>query len=152
MGKVFKNKSYQIWEENKCCVCGSTEEENLTIHHIVPSCYIYKINKILHKKVLYEFDFCCVCKECHIKCNKNYDTAILNKVLEKYNIDLANISYRKLHSNLPKPSTLVAEKIKTVNNYLELRNFCFLTFKEIMKPMFSVYGTKNEKMMFEVFD
>jgi hypothetical protein len=147
MSKIFKNEHYQVWRENKCCICGADDTHKLTKHHIVPSCYIAKIKKSIHGVFLYEFDFCCVCEECHQGLNKGYDKLIHDLILEKYGVKLEETSYRKPNSGLPKPSCLIAAKITTTQDYAEFRNFCLLKFREIVKPKFSVYGSRDERLI-----
>ena len=142
---VFKNKPYQKWRENQCCVCGNTK--GLAKHHLVPSCYIGKIfksNPVIRQAVLYEYDFCCMCHDCHQKFNKNFQDLLHQLIWEKYSIDVKQTSHRQPKSNLPKPSTLVSNQINTAEDYLALRKFCTDKFLEWMQPKYPLLGFIDE--------
>jgi hypothetical protein len=148
---VFKNKSYQKWRENRCCVCGGTEK--LAKHHVVPSCYISKIYKqfpVIKSEVLYEYDFCCLCHDCHIKYNKHFQMDFHQKIWDKYGVDISKTSYHKVsleeRRSLPSPSSVVAEQIKTSEDYISFRQFCTDLFIQAMKPKHPLLGFYEESL------
>ena len=143
---IFKNdKDFQVPRENRCCVCGEQEDTQLTRHHIIPSCYSSKLSselkKDLHRKIhlyYYEWDYCCACKKCHIEYEEKYSDMLHEKIRNRYSVNLEDTSYRNLDSDKPKPSELVMAQINSIEQYLELREFCTQFFIEKMKPKFSL--------------
>lgn len=139
---IFKNKGYQINRENRCCRCG--ENENLTRHHLIPSCFINKIDISIKdelKKIhtfYYEWDYCCLCDDCHQEYETQFGGKLIIHIWVMYRVDLSKTSYKKNHSGLPKPSDIVAEQIKTAGDYLSLRKLCTDFFLKNMKPKFSI--------------
>jgi hypothetical protein len=146
---IFQNKPKQVWRENRCCVCGS--ENKLTLHHIVPKCYIGKIYKLhpeIKNQILYEFDFCCLCKICHSKFNKNFQTPIHELLWEKYSVDVTKTSWHKPAAKqrvgLPTPSDAVAVQIITAEDYIKLRQFCIVFFTKTMQPKFPLLNWETD--------
>jgi hypothetical protein len=137
---IFENKGYQINRVNRCCVCGS--KQDLTRHHIFPSCYTSFLDKEIKKQLrqehqfYYEWEYCCVCKEHHHLYETKFGVLLHKIIWEKYDVDLSQTSYRQVKSLLPKPGKIVAAKIKTKSDYFELRDFCIAFFKEKMKPQY----------------
>jgi len=60
---------YCVHKENKCCVCGEENIENLTKHHIIPLCF-RKIFPENYKSSL-SHDVVPVCDNCHVKYHKH---------------------------------------------------------------------------------
>lgn len=138
---IFKNNNYQIPRQNRCCVCG--KEEDLTRHHIIPTCYINKLFKDVYKdlrevRFYYEWDYCCSCRECHSRYEKEYSKELHEAIRVLFNINLKETSYKQPYKGLPKPSELVMKQIKNKADYLKLRDFCIKFFIEKMEPKYSV--------------
>jgi len=149
MPKVFENKGYQNNRENICVVCGCTDSQELCKHHIIPECFIRYLNDKIRielkarNKYYYDWDFCCVCKKCHRKYEKDYGEVFFFVLLEKYNVDINRTSYRKskvvrLTEKLLKPSETLMLQIRTVEDYLNLRRQCTEYFKNTMKPKYEL--------------
>lgn len=140
--KIFENSGYQINRENRCCRCG--KKKDLTRHHLIPACFINKINKDIKDELkkdhiyYYEWDYCCLCGECHQKYEIEFGDGLIKHIWVMYRVDLTQTSYKKNHSGLPKPSDIVAEQIRTAEDYLNLRKLCTEFFVNNMKPKFSL--------------
>lgn len=116
----------------------------LTKHHIVPSCYIkylrYRIKKKLKEDhcYYYEWDYCCLCHKCHLKYETYFSNELHQLIWSTYDINIKETSYRQPHSGLPKPSEKVMEKIKSKEDYLELRGLCTKFFVDKMEPVYTL--------------
>lgn len=141
-GMIFKNENYQINRENRCCKCGS--QKGLTRHHIIPSCFISKLKeeiKVELKKdhpFYYEWDYCCLCDECHKDYEKTFSESLMRFIYLMYNVDLSKTSFKNNHSNLPKPSEVVMGKINSKEDFLKLRELCTDFFIDTMDPKFTL--------------
>lgn len=143
MSKIFKNEDYKIKRENRCVVCGCRDDNKLTRHHIIPSCYISKKSSELIQllksktdKYSFEYDYCCVCKGHHREYEQKYARQLHGEIWKFYNVDLKETSHKQPFKGLPKPSEIVMNQIVTVEDYLNLRDFCIYFFKEKMKPKY----------------
>lgn len=140
--KIFENSGYQINRENRCCRCG--KDNNLTRHHLIPACFINKLDKGIKdelKKIhvfYYEWDYCCLCGDCHKEYEVRFGDGLIRYIWKMYNVNLKYTSYKQNHSNLPKPSKVVSDQIKTAEDYLHLRKLCTEFFVKNMKPKFSL--------------
>lgn len=143
----FKNEGYQVKRDSRCAVCGSKDCDKLTKHHIIGSCYSGKLRGDIRKKLrqihwyYFEWDYCCLCDDCHLRYEKEFADLLHNLIWDRYNINLQETSYRNLKNHRdgkPTPSDLVMEQIKTPEAYLELRSFCIKFFIEKMQPKYSL--------------
>ena len=140
--KIFENNGYQINRVNRCCVCGS--DQDLSRHHIIPSCFIKALKPEIKEDLkkdhpfYYEWDYSCLCGECHDKYEKNYGNNLQILIWDMYGVDLRKTSYKDPHSTLPKPSEVVMMLVKTKEDFIELRDFCIEYFKEKMSPKFDL--------------
>jgi len=82
-------------------------------------------------------------KECHKRYEKDYGKTLFFFLLEKYNVDIGKTSYRKskvirLAQRLLKPGETLMLQIRTVEDYLDLRDLCTEFFKNTMKPKYEL--------------
>lgn len=143
----FKNKGYQIKRKSICIVCGLQDHNKLTKHHIIGSCYSSKLKSEIKNELrkihwyYFEWDYCCLCKKCHEKYEKDFSDILHQLIWKKYGIDLLETSHQNLknyYEGKPSPSQLVMSQINTPEDYLELRNFCIKFFIDNMSPIYPI--------------
>ena len=151
----FKNIRHHLPRKNICICCGI--KENLGVHHVLPYCYFNKLSKKIYEelKALYPKEreeghqdriVCSLCDKHHDIYEKEYSNELHLTLFKKYNVDLNKTSWKegkgskKNPSGKPKPSEVVMSKIKTLNDYFELRQFCEDFFIEKMKPEHPIFS------------
>ena len=86
-GAGWKDDIFSLHQKtNECVVCGLTDLEKLTRHHIIPSMYKKFFPREL--KVASSHDVVCICREHHDDYEINHALKIKNELGEKYNISV----------------------------------------------------------------
>jgi len=140
-------------KENKCVVCGDTELNNLTKHHIIP----YEFRKFLPPsyKNRSSHDVVPICRDCHNEYEHEFADKYKLEISEKYNIpinpyvnnkalNLANVLF---NPNIP---TDRLEQIRA--EFTELTNITILTEKNVSDYVNSVKYIKHKTFGEQVVD
>tara|TARA_R110000796_G_scaffold88978_2_gene192368 strand:+ start:13106 stop:13819 length:714 start_codon:yes stop_codon:yes gene_type:complete len=117
-GNNVRGEYYKIPLENKCVVCGSTDE--LTKHHVVPSQYRKKLPERFKSKS--SFDVLCVCDTCHNKYEKHADDLKLQLLVDYGLLDYAKANQRAIrcHNVLKRHYAVVPEeRLANMTEFLE---------------------------------
>ena len=76
-------KFYETKQENSCVVCGNSNKDNLTKHHVVP--YVFRRNFPVIYKQSNHHDVLIVCEKCHIK-YETHASEFKNKLAKDFNL------------------------------------------------------------------